>query len=155
MRLTVGCALIGLFASAVLRGETPNEPKMIDYRDIPEHVQILGKLRLPLGRIVSIKGVWTQASPEKPSYPVFLVQQIDGKSIDFKAEFEKIEAVAPAFEPSLSRVVGDKWELRGVETGGFIGFSKEVLKELPGNRPVSSPAPNGFLTKFCFVQQNC
>jgi hypothetical protein len=122
--------------------------KMVNYRDIPERVQIVGKLGHPLGELVTVRGWWTTLLL-KPKPPVFVVDQVNGKRIDPPAEFDRVQPVSEGSDGPV-HAVGEEWELRGVETGGFIGFGKNVYDEL--GEPATQKSPGGFFTRFCFVR---
>lgn len=141
--------LLVLLASILIAGDQKREPRKVQYSDIPERVQIIGKLGQPLGQLVSVRGRWT-AFLAKPSPPAFMVNQLNGRLLDPPAEFDDVE---PAWEKDAEfaeRTVGEEWELRGVETGGFVGFSDQVWKEV--GLPPSQHPPRGFLTRFCYLK---
>jgi hypothetical protein len=120
--------------------------------DIPERVQIIGKLRQPLGQLVTVRGRWTTPFPSKPARPVLVVNQVNGRPLNPPVEFDDVEPVMGEGGEIAKRAVGEEWELRGVETGGYVGFSDEVWGEL-GQPPMQRP-PRGFLTRFCYVRAN-
>ena len=82
----------------------------------------------------------------------------DSNLVNFgESRLRKLVGQASEVEPVLGkggeitkRAVGEEWELRGVETGGFVGFSDKVWVEL-GQPPMQRP-PRGFLTRFCYVK---
>lgn len=143
------CLLVQLASIATASDQKP-EPRMVHYADIPEQVQIIGKLGQPLGQLVTVRGKWTTPFPSKPALPVFVVDQVNGRLLDAPAEFDEVEPVVGDGGEVGRRVVGEQWELRGVETGGFVGFSDKVWNEL-GEPPMQKP-PRGFLTRFCYVK---
>jgi hypothetical protein len=75
------------------------EARMVLYSDIPEKVQIIGKLGRPLGELVSVRGTWREytwakpgATPPKPGLPeLFVVDQVNGRRLDRPAEFDNVE----------------------------------------------------------------
>ena len=122
---------------------------MVHYSDIPERVQIIGKSGQPLGQLVTVRGRWAGllAKPDKACEPiVFRVNQVNGRPLDPPAKFWAKEDAE-----FTKKTVGEEWELRGVETGGFVGFNEEVWEELLGEPPMQRP-PEGFLTRFCYVK---
>lgn len=150
MRLIAACLLVQLGSVSTV-GDEKVEPKKVSYADIPERVQIVGKLGQPLGHIVTVRGKWTTPFPSKPGLlPVFVVTHVDGRLIDPSAEFDVVEAVLGKEAAVVTRVAGEEWELRGVETGGFEGFSDQVWEEL--GQQVAARPPRGFLTRFCYVK---
>ncbi len=126
----------------------------VDCKDIPRKVAITGKLGRPLGELVTIRGRWTAPTRSKPGGPVFRVEEIDGKVLDAPVEFDRVSPILES-KGHPTPQVGDAWEVRGVETGGFVGYSQQVSDELrriyPHLRP-SSPLPSGFLTHFAFLK---
>jgi hypothetical protein len=77
-----------------------------------------------------------------------VIDQLDGKPVAPAVEF-LMEDVQPVLrtpnEPKPT--VGQRWEFRGVETGGFVGFSEQVWKEV-GEQPAQG---YGFMTEFCYT----
>lgn len=149
MELLAACLLVQL-ASISTAGDQKREPKMVQYSDIPERVQIIGKLGQPLGQLVTIRGRWTAPFPSKPASPVFMVNEVNGRFLNPPTEFKNVEPVLGKDAEFTKKTVGEEWELRGVETGGFEGFSDEVWEEL-GQQTMQRP-PRGFLTRFCYVK---
>ena len=72
-----------------------------------------------------------------------------GKPLARVADFDKIEPESGKGGDETRRTVGQVWELRCFETGGFIGAPDEAYKEI-GGPPVQRP-PQGFLTKLCYI----
>jgi len=144
------CSLMPpIFLALIGAVDSKSEVQTISYKDIPERVKIIGKLGRPLGELVIVRGRWVDVSREKPGLPLFFVDQVDGKLLNPPAEFVEVQPVAGP--DSVVRGMGEAWELRGVETGGFVGFSQEVLDEVFKNAPRGTPAPSGFLTRFYYV----
>jgi hypothetical protein len=79
-----------------------------------------------------------------------MVDQVNGHPLDAPAEFADVEPVWGKGGEVMKRAVGEEWDLRGVETGGYVGFSDEVWAEL-GRPPMQRP-PRGFLPRFCYVR---
>jgi hypothetical protein len=121
----------------------------VHYSDIPERVQIVGRLGLPLGQLVTVRGKWIMPFPSKPASPTFIIDYVDGRLLNPPAEFGEVEPVEGGGGEISKRIIGEEWEIRGVETGGFVGFSDQVWAEL-GQPPAQRP-PRGFLTRFCYL----
>lgn len=141
--------IILLITSVGMPAEQKSEVRMVKCSDIPENVQILGMLGHSLGEIVTVKGTW-KTFEEKPAPPCFVVESVNGSPIDPARNFEKIEPISGKAGDVDKRNDGEKWELRGVETGGFSGFSDKVIKEI-GQDGMDLPS-RGFLTHFCYVK---
>ncbi len=153
--LAAACLLV-LLASISTGCGQKEQLRVVRWSDIPERVKVVGRLGLPLGELATVRGIWTAPLPQKAALPVFMVNQVNGRPLDPPAEFDDVGPVNPTAGESAEftkRVVGDEWELRGAETGGFVGFSKEVWAET-GLPPVQ-PGPHGFLsfqTRFCYAE---
>jgi hypothetical protein len=155
MKLVALASIVALGAIAVfpVAVASDEDVRTVDYRDIPDRVKILGKLRHPLGELVTIRGQWIHIEGPKPSGNVFLVSHVDGRALDPPVEFSDVAPIAG----SGSRIKrGEFWEYRGVEKGEFVGFSAEVQAEVDRKFPkryVASPAPGGgqFFTSFYYV----
>jgi len=150
-QLVAVCLLVQL-GSISTACDQKREPIMVHYSDIPKRVQIIGKLGRPLGELVTVRGKWTAPSLAKPGLPtIFMVNQVNGRFLDPPAEFDDVEPVWEKDAEFTKETVGEEWELRGVETGGFVGFSDKVWAELGQQQPADRP-PRGFLTRFCYVK---
>jgi len=114
-------------------------------------VAIIGKLGQPLWKVVTIEGKWMPPRLDKPALPpTFAVTKVNGRDLNSAVEFDVVEPVSSPNEHFAKSVEGEVWELRGVETGGFEGFSNEVDEEL--GLPLASHPPRGFLTRFCYTK---
>lgn len=150
MRLVVVC-LWGLIASISIAADQKPKTRSVHYSDMPGRVRIMGKLGRPLGQLVTVRGRWRAQDESKPGQPaVFVVEQVGGRLLDPPAEFTDVEVVWKEDAAFEKKTVGEEWELRGVETGGFVGFGDEVWEEV-GMQAMSHP-PRGFLTRFCYVK---
>jgi hypothetical protein len=149
--LQVLYVLLPFMLLAMVGAEEPKlEVRMINYQDLLERVRIIGKLGRPLGELVTVRGKWTAVEREKPTLPIFIIYQLNGKPLNPPAEFEHIESVTNS-DQGMTRTAGEVWELHGAETGGFEGFSEDVWKEVPGYK-VSAHTPGGFITRFYFAR---
>jgi hypothetical protein len=150
IQLAAVCLLVHLASISTGSDQKP-EPRAVHYGDIPERVQIIGKLGQPLGQLVTVRGRWTATFPSKPAeLPVFVVSQVNGHPLDPPAEFDNVEPAWGKDTEFAKKMAEEEWELRGVETGGFVGFSDRVWEEL-GQPPIQRP-PRGFLVRFCYVK---
>jgi hypothetical protein len=156
MKLIAVCLLVQLISLSAA-GDSKREPEMVHYSDIPERVQIIGKLGQPLGQLVTVRGRWAVPNPSKPASPDFVIDEVNGRLLDppvkFSADFHGLEPVGKK-DAEFTIKVGEEWELRGVETGGFVGFSQEVWREIreESGEHVAQTPPQGFLTRFCYVK---
>ena len=67
--LVVASSLLIQLASISTGSDRKPEPTMVHYRDIPEKVQITGKLRQPLGQLVTVPGNGLRRSRRSLLYP--------------------------------------------------------------------------------------
>jgi hypothetical protein len=159
------CFLSQMVPASGLSTRAPHsEVITVPYEDISTRVQIIGKLRCPLMEVVTVCGRWSVDNWPNPKETVFVVTHVNGKVLNPPAEFLKVDPVEKADADLDRRVTKEEWELRGVETGGFVGFSPEVRKKLGlqeshGGRPLGMggkavdcpPNPTGFVTRFCYA----
>ena len=128
------------------QAETERKPEVrtVSLEDIQDQqVRIIGKLRCALWTVVTVHGSW-HYEESKPQPPVFRVTDVNGKPLARAADFDKIEPESGKGGDETRRTVGQVWELRCFETGGFIGAPDEAYKEI-GGPPVQRP-PQGFVT---------
>jgi hypothetical protein len=137
-----------ILTGAMFHPSSTDEITMISYKDIPNRVQIVGKLGRPLGELVKVRGRWKEGDKSKPSGPVFVVEELDENVLTSPVEFSSDKVTPVLRRPNdPTPVVGKVWEFRGVETGRLVGFSEEVWKEV-GTRPAQA---YGFLTELCYI----
>lgn len=122
----------------------------INYNDIPERVQIVGKFGHPLGTLIDLEGRWREADKEKPSGLVLLVSKLNGACLNNSISIPE-EDIRPVVELEFPETyaAGDTWTFRGVETGECVIFSRQVWKEL-GIGPAATRG-QGFRTEFRYV----
>ena len=161
---------ISLFLSQMVLVSMVNaaEPKaeviQVGYEDILTRVQIIGQLRCPLMEVVTVRGKWSNDKWPTPKETVFVVTQVNGRALNPPAQFLEIEPVEKASADLNRKTPGEEWELRGVESGGIVGISPEVLRQLrqtdaKATRPSGMggvaidrpPRPPGFTTRFCYA----
>ncbi len=136
--------------------ELYRRPKTVHCRDLYERVLIIGELGHALGQTVTVRGKWVWPSPAKPASPDFMITQVDGRVLDKPVKFSAdFGGIGPASDhvSKLTIKVGEEWELFGVETGGFVGFSQEVWVDIQKatGEPVAYMGPQGFVTRFRYI----
>ena len=116
----------------------------VTYSDIPDRVHIVGKLGQDLGKIVTLHGEWAKSDPSKPPEPIFVVTAVNGFRLKIPAEFaaRDVGPVDHANEDFAEKSSDETRELRAVETGGLVGFSDDVWKEIGG--PPKARLPEWF-----------
>jgi hypothetical protein len=140
-------------------GESP--VRKVLATEIGARVQIIGRLGHPLGTFVTLRGTWRFPKEwAKDMAASFTVSSVDGKLLR-----EPVEFVAPEFFHPVMRHVqeipedverGEEfWEVRGYETGEFLGTPEAVLRDVPKDRkgPIRQEAPPhafGFYTRFLY-----
>ena len=98
---------------------------------------------------MTIRGKWVAPEQAKPGLPpTFEVNRVNGQFLKKPVKFEVVEPVVSIDKHFANSNAGEEWVLRGVETGGFVGFSDEVYDDL--GQPPSQRLPHGFLTRFCY-----
>jgi hypothetical protein len=107
--------------------------------DIGTRVQIIGRLGYPLGELVTIRGAWIRPrglpnQPVKDDTPCFSVTSVNGKRSETPVIFDFFSKAWGAEE--IPPQEGPVWEVRGCESGGFRGTSREVREDaLRGPNP--------------------
>jgi hypothetical protein len=145
----------------------------IRVQDIPEKVQIIGRLGHPLEDLLTIQGKWL-VSNDKGESLHFLINHINGKELKEKVELNEmqIEAIFPNCKgrvPNRSEswdwkfdlsgkmsppkpLDGEEWEMLGIESGFFDWYSAEAAKEI-GLATFQSPPFRGcgVCTQFKYI----
>ena len=147
-------------AAAVRPVEVQPHVQKVLAADIGTRVQIIGRLGYPLGELLTIRGTWH--FPEallKDMSSSFRVLSVNGKRLNEPVEFVSMRSFHPV-TIELQQIPEDiergeeVWEVRGCETGEYLGTPAEVLRDVPKKtrkRPIQQqPAPVafGFYTRF-------
>jgi hypothetical protein len=121
------------------------------YESLNNEILILGKLGLPLGTRVNVKGEWQrQAGPTKGDDYQFVVSEVNGSPVGAIIKFEQ-SRLSPFIEGERAQVVeGSVWEFEGFETGGYCGIPAEILQSL--EEAIQIGEPYGFSTEFVYVK---
>lgn len=79
--VTIVAIILGINASGPGTQNAPKDKKMITVRaqDIPETVQIIGRLGQPLGSLLTVRGKWIDIGPWKGDSLIFQVDLVNGK----------------------------------------------------------------------------
>jgi hypothetical protein len=122
--------------------------------DIGTRVQIIGRLGYPLGELVTIHGAWIRPrglpnQPVKDDTPYFSVTSVNGKRLEKPVIFNFVSKAWGAEE--IPRQEGPVWEVRGCESGGFLGTPREVRDDaLKGPNPPPTVAHAWWHYEFKF-----
>ncbi len=176
----VGCATMAVIlrhtidANAVIAKERVDEGskdrtsedsgvKRVYWRDIGEHLAIIGDLGFPVGTVLTIQGRWivpVESGTVRDPYSraVFKVTKINrNRVVDIVLPANRIFYQGPFDDRVRVRPNdGERWELRGYETGSNTGYPKGVLQETYGKTPMpSSPellaiSNHAYVCKFCY-----
>ena len=155
----VGTTLSPRGARAQERGGTT----MLHVRasDIGSKVAIGGRLGVPLGRVVTIRGEWSRrdasgrvVSPKEGGLRL-VVSTINGdrleRPLDFRAYL--LSPILPHLFEDFPPAKGDVWEIRGIETGSYLGVPDEVFQELPDLASPAMAFEFGFYTEFKYFSR--
>lgn len=173
--------LVAMIVSSNAGGQgTSNEPKdkkMITVRahDIPQTVQIIGRLGQPLGSLLTIGGKWIRPGIQaKDRSLVFHVNLVNGREPNENIDLHSLQvrAILPhhqggrrskpgeswdwrfdwgGSEPSPMPVEGEACEMLGVETGSFDSYSGDAWREIGSPIPQTPRCMEGFVTRFEYI----
>lgn len=97
---------------------------------------VIGRLGSPLETMLTIRGTWKQSRMAKDSGLVFHVTHVNGKAFDEPVIFHRslvhMREEYDSREDGLTPSVGQSWEIRAFETGGFSGNPGGYQKEISG-----------------------
>lgn len=132
MVLGLGSGLAVCFAS--VRASSDEPPRRVLASELGDKCEVIGKLGVPLGKLVKIAGVVVEGHSKGYDSGLKLrVQRIDGaitqKFIQIRfdtnlVEYFGSEKSAESVEPKL----GESIEFTGFETGGFAGPPYDLMK---------------------------
>lgn len=105
-------------------GEGRQNPKagipQVRLDDLGNSVVVIGRLGKPLGDLCSVNGFWMARPVGKSESMVFEVTHVNGEKLENTVRFGRSQIRAPLAVPTPSE--NEKWELSGIETGGFQGM---------------------------------
>ena len=143
--LLVGRSLLVPGASAQQKAA----PIEISVDEIGKNLILIGRLKKPLGTLMTIRGKWSYPDGRVKDYSLrFTVTHVDGQELPEPVEFNvaqlKVVTKAgsnaiPSYE-SHKQLVGVEWTLRAYETGSLYVVSEEAYR----NEPTPSALPYWF-----------
>lgn len=123
-----------LLSTKTFADEKKSEPDAIWATDLFRKVAVIGKLELPIGEVVTVRGKWrlTKSETEKWQPGCFEITEINGKLLETPVSFSMFCTASYLGKKPLKADLwdGDTWELRGFETGGLEGIPNKALKEI-------------------------
>jgi hypothetical protein len=151
-------------------GEDRERVRQILATDIGTRVLIIGRLGKPLAEMITIRGQWVEpdfrdrartqnerkSDPSSPKDPLprFRVFEVDGRKLEEPQTFPQ-SLFFPAHEGALAKLDPRRergkgvWELRGAETGRYLG-SPGVLA-VDNAALVQEEFVYGFYTEFRYI----
>ena len=126
-------------------------PIEVSVDEIGKNLILIGRLKKPLGTLVTIRGKWSYPDIRIKDYSLrFTVTHVDGQELNDPLEFNVNQLAvvtkdgSPAIPPDKrhKQLVGVEWTLRAYETGNLHIISPEAFR----NDPVPSAAPYYFRT---------
>lgn len=139
----------GHFLGCSANADEPMKKPIFKVSDFPTKVIIEGSLGKPLGTVCDVVGRWHNPPPTESKQHAlrFIIKDINGVVIEDEILFDKELIESATNQVSMPRPRnGDTWRLRGFETGGIVGFPREVWKEL--GETVQERYGYRFLTKI-------
>jgi hypothetical protein len=98
--------------------------------ELGKRFDLVGKLHVPLGKIVTVQGFVVEG-PFKgyEGGPTLRVQRIGGTYTqeDIQIRLSDMTQVVP--EKKVNIKIGESYELEGYESGGFVGHPTEIWKD--------------------------
>jgi hypothetical protein len=155
-RFIVMTAFLAIFFGGMRFGVTQDSEKPATTRvklgDVPERVEIVGRLGAPIGELVDVQGEW-QASRAKPGEPLyFVVREVNGRAVDVAfgtLPADRVRCAGRKVEELQPRE-GDLWEMRGIEAFDYVGYPEAFWKEL--GLPLPAQRAHGFVSRFEYVR---
>lgn len=152
----------GAFAVMVASSKAKEDKvvRQVHVSDIPDRVQLIGRLGHPLGDLMSVSGKWylpegTANSVPKEVILRFRVFKVNGKQLDVPIEFDH-GLVSPVDSKPTKAQQGDIWNLRAVETGGMRDLPAKVWRERwglsdDGDSPVAQIYGFSFVSELVYL----
>lgn len=119
--------------------DSPSKSIQVSVDDLGKGAVLIGRLKKPLGTMMSIQGKWHYPSINVKDYSLrFTVTQVDGMPIDRPVEFN-IDQLSVVNKDGQTAIPEDKrrkdldgieWKLRAYESGRFDEVPLEYWREL-------------------------
>jgi hypothetical protein len=134
--------------------DVKDPPVQISVEEIGKNAVLVGRLKKPLGTMMTVRGKWFYPPlTEKDYSPRFLIREIDGVKLDRPIELNvaQCDVVTKTGEPAIppherrKELEGKEWTLRAFEAGRFADIPTEYWKER-GSGPHAAPYWYGVFT---------
>jgi hypothetical protein len=151
--IVVASVVIGIITLSISRIMADNNELFsgaVNASELGHKVSVIGKLGLPIGTAVTLRGKWhlTKSEIDKWQSGYYEVTEMNGKQIDSHVIFTGLckEVDNDDFTPWD----GDLWEIRGYESGGIFGIPDKALVEIGA---LSWPSEkHGYKSYFCYYK---
>ena len=136
-----------LLLTSVTTSFAEKEPQNIPIAKLGDQYQLIGKLHIPLGKVVTIEGVVVEGLDRYEDGPNLRVQRIQGRATQEDIQIP----IKPFFydwgeKPTRPKLeMGATYEMEGYETGGFVGVPAEAFN---GGTPVIQTTNHYFCEVF-------
>jgi hypothetical protein len=144
--LLAALALTRVPSSALSSGPGPTTPILVE--DIGTKVTLVGRLGVPLGKMMEVRGTWAYPKGLVKDFSLrFTVTHVNGKSLPSPVEFDVglVRAVMPDRKDAIpkyedhKRLAGSSWMLRAYETGRFYPIPMDYWRELGDETSMQPP----------------
>jgi hypothetical protein len=114
-----------------LPDESPPTVSEVRTKDFLEKTKVIGELGQPLGTLVIIRGRWEKSNAGKGEDYYFVISYVNGRRLNKPIEWRSSQ-ISPDYHLRKQKDYseGDRWVLRGYETGKFSGIVGEAYQEL-------------------------
>jgi hypothetical protein len=162
--MVIASALCILVVGARGLSESPrsDQRQHIDARDLPGKVAIRGRLGIPLGTVVRLRGTWRETDPRKSKhqYRYLTIEQREGGDLNEPITFGEWDVDNwDLLVPTMPQV-GQRWDVDAFETGEFAGVPQTYFDKLGLDIPLrggvgrinDDRAPFHFRTRLVYLR---
>jgi len=123
------------------------QEKPIDVPIGSDKYRLIGRLHEPFGTVLRLQGVVLDAKCKGANGPIIRIQRINDRATQEDIQIE----LAPGFQNDQKLTLDQTYELKGYETGAFVGLPQGAIDF--GANKIGPPSPSfGFVTYFEFTR---
>ncbi len=142
----------------------PTYKRMVNYSDLEDRIEVIGRLGVPLGQFVNVRGTWVPNVNKGGSDLNFQIEAVDGHKLEAPViltqaqmrDWDHFRGAKEYGDPYVPLVfaAGETWDMRGFESAWTVGYPPGVSVKAgenadgddPNHKPYEIESRFGYLT---------